>query len=141
MTEKITIFIQAQTAATVCCIDENGMPYCFSCFYAYNETEQLLYFKSSADTRHAVIFLQNPQLAGTIVPDKLKKLVVQGIQFQGVLLNTTDALAQNAATRYYQRHPMAMAVPGIVWTIQLNKIKMTDSTMGFGKKIIWLREP
>lgn len=139
MTEQIGIFIQSQTAASVCCIDENGMPYCFSCFYAYNESDQLLYFKSSADTRHMAIFLQNPQLAGTILPDKLKKLVVQGIQFQGVLLNTADTLARDASSRYYQRHPMAMAIAGIVWTIQLTKIKMTDSTMGFGKKICWNR--
>jgi hypothetical protein len=34
---------------------------------------------------------------------------------------------------------MALAMPGHIWTIQLTEIKMTDNTLGFGKKIAWSR--
>ena len=36
---------------------------------------------------------------------------------------------------------MALAVAGEIWTIKMDSIKMTDSTLGFGKKITWEREP
>jgi uncharacterized protein YhbP (UPF0306 family) len=30
-------------------------------------------------------------------------------------------------------------MPGEIWTIKINRIKYTDNTLGFGKKIIWER--
>ena len=82
---------------------------------------------------------KNPAIAGTILPDKLKTLLVQGIQFEGDFLNEPDDLAKKAAQHYYKKHPMALAIPGEIWVIQINHIKMTDSTKGFGKKITWDR--
>jgi uncharacterized protein YhbP (UPF0306 family) len=140
MTEKIGLFIKAQTAANVCCIDENGMPYCFSCFYAYNSKDHLLYYKSSRDTRHSILLMNNPLVAGTILPDKLQTLLVKGVQFEGVLLSEDDPLAQDAAAQYYLKNPMAVAISGLVWTIRIDNIKMTDSSLGFGKKIVWSRQ-
>lgn len=140
MTDHIDKFISQQTAASICCIGEKGMPYCFSCFYAYNSKDHLLYYKSSADTRHSNYLLANPHVAGTILPDKLQKLLVRGAQFEGVLLPEDDILSKNGAAQYYLQNPMAVAVPGIVWTIRIDHIKMTDSSLGFGKKIFWQRE-
>ncbi len=37
------------------------------------------------------------------------------------------------------KFPLAVAIPGEVWTIRLSHIKMTDSTLSFGKKISWTR--
>ncbi|MBI2285031.1 MAG: pyridoxamine 5'-phosphate oxidase family protein [Bacteroidetes bacterium] len=140
MTDHIDNYILQQTAASICCIGEKGKPYCFSCFYAYNRKDHLLYYKSSADTLHSIHLLSNPHIAGTILPDKLQKLLVKGVQFEGELLSQDHTLSKNAATQYYLRNPMAVAVPGIVWTIRIDHIKMTDSSLGFGKKILWLRE-
>lgn len=140
MKDPIDTYISQQTAATICCIDEKGSPYCFSCFYAYDSKEHLLYYKSSGDTHHSILLLKNPQVAGTILPDKLQKLLVKGLQFEGTLLAGDDPLTQHAATQYYLKHPMAMAVPGTIWTIRIDNIKMTDSSLSFGKKIHWQRE-
>lgn len=140
MTDPIDTYISQQTAASICCISEKVMPYCFSCFYAYNKEEHLLYYKSSDDTKHSISILNNPLVAGTILPDKLRKFLVKGIQFEGEVLPEDHTLSKNAATNYYFKHPMAVAVPGMIWTIQINHIKMTDSSLGFGKKIIWQRE-
>ena len=136
--ETISVFLESQTCATICCVS-NGVPWCFSCFYAFDLEHKMLYYKSSGDNRHSETIAENPSVAGTILPDKLKKISVQGVQFQGQVLAVDDPAAGRATSFYHKVHPMALAMPGQVWTVQLNYIKMTDSTLGFGKKIIWNR--
>ena len=140
MKESITRFLQQQTCATICCTDEYNKPYCFSCFYAFNYDEGLLYFKSAAASHHSSLMKNNPFVAGSILPDKLNKLVVKGIQFEGIVLNDEDPLVKQALSIYLKQHPIALAIPGEIWVIQINHIKMTDSTLGFGKKITWYRD-
>ncbi len=138
--EDILHFIKKQTAATISCMDENKRPYCFSAFYAWDEENYCLIYKSSAETKHSQLLLHNRYVAGTILPDKLNKLLVQGIQFEGVLLRSDDLLAKGASSSYHKRHPLAIVKPGELWVIQLTHIKMTDSTKGFGTKLRWQRE-
>ena len=38
---------------------------------------------------------------------------------------------------YYKKYPFAVAFPGNIWGVELTSIKMTDNTLGFGKKIEW----
>lgn len=140
MTEKLNEYITAQSCASVCCIDADGSPYCFSCFYAYNSVEKLLYYKSSMDTHHSKIIANNPLVAGTMLPDKLNKLHVRGMQFEGVILPAEHPLTKDAAAYYYKKNPVAVAMPGEVWTIQINSLKLTDNNFGFGKKLTWSRE-
>jgi uncharacterized protein YhbP (UPF0306 family) len=140
MNEAIIHFIKQQTCATICCVDEQGKPYCFSCYYAFNREEGLLYFKSSADSHHSALMKINPFLAGTILPDKLNTLLVKGVQFEAIVLNEHDPLSLRAPGYYHKKYPIALAIPGEIRTIQINCIKMTDSTMGFGKKITWNRD-
>ncbi len=140
MNELIDPFLEEHTCASFACLNELGNPYCFTCFYAINIQEGLLYFKSSFDTKHSGYLQTNPNVAGTILPDKLNKLQVKGIQLEGIILPFDDILTKNAATQYYKQHPMAVTVAGEIWTVKINKVKFTDTTLGFGKKIIWDRE-
>ncbi|MBI1782124.1 MAG: pyridoxamine 5'-phosphate oxidase family protein [Sphingobacteriales bacterium] len=140
MNENIIKFISQQTCATVSCVDATNKPYSFSCFYAFNEKEGLLYYKSSLETKHSQIILEHPFVAGTILPDKLNKIRIRGLQFEGEVLPVTHPDAKNAADIYYHTHPLAMAIGGEVWTIKVNSIKYTDSSLGFGKKVGWRRE-
>lgn len=140
MKRIIIQFIKKQTCASICCADKKGNPYCFSCFYAFNSDEGLLYYKSSSGTRHSELISENPSVAGTILPDKLNKLMIKGIQFEGVVLPDFNSLSKNAAAFFYTQHPMALAMPGEIWTIQINSIKFTDNSLGFGKKIAWVRK-
>jgi uncharacterized protein YhbP (UPF0306 family) len=96
-----------------------------------------MYFKSSVSAKHSSILVTDPCIAGTIQPDKLNRLVVKGIQFEGKILPGDHPICKEASADYYKKHPMALAVPGEIWVIELNK--MTDSTLGFGKKISWKR--
>jgi len=139
MNETIIRFLQHQTCATLCSVDEQGKPYCFTCFYAFNSEEMVLYFKSSADSHHSALMKRNPFLAGTILPDKLNALLVKGVQFEAIVLDKHHPLTRRVSGYYHKKYPMALAIPGEIWTIQFNLIKMTDSTKGFGKKITWKR--
>ena len=139
MEEKIIQFIKKQTCASICCVDEQINPYCFSCYYVFNSEDGLLYFKSSPAAHHSRILNNHPIIAGTILPDKLNLLVVKGIQFEGMVLREDHELTQNAATYYYKKHPAAFAIAGDIRVVKIDNIKMTDSAMGFGKKITWKR--
>lgn len=140
MNKAIIQFIKEQTCAGICCVDETGKPYCFSCFYAFNAEKGVLYFKSSKESHHAALLVKNPAVAGTILPDKISTFLVKGLQFEGILLNAEHPMAKNAPVFYHKTKPMALAVPGEVWTVKIDSIKMTDSTLVFGKKIKWERE-
>jgi uncharacterized protein YhbP (UPF0306 family) len=140
MNDKILAFLKKQTAASISFVNEINEPCSFSCFYAFNSTENLLYFKSTASAYHSKILLQNPKVSGTIMPDKLNKLAVKGIQFTGVVLKESDPLCMDAFKIYHSKFPMALAIPGEVRTIQLNQLKMTDNVPGIFKKHSWQRE-
>jgi uncharacterized protein YhbP (UPF0306 family) len=138
MTDNIQKFITSQTCASICCIGlQTKLPYCFSCYYAFNSKEGLLFFKSSATTHHSILISKNPFVSGTILPDKLNSLAVVGIQFEGVMLAVNNPIAAQAFKQYHTKHPLSLAIAGNMWTIQLTHIKMTDSSLGFGKKSIW----
>ncbi|RQO29637.1 hypothetical protein DBR32_15375 [Taibaiella sp. KBW10] len=136
--EDIALFISGQTCATICCIDEQNRPYCFTCFYVYDKSKQCLYFKSSANTHHISLLLANGICAGTILEDNLDKILVKGIQLEGhAVKNTLFDLAP--AMQYHATFPMAVAVPGDMWTLSINTIKFTDNSKGFGSKFHWDR--
>ncbi len=116
-----------------------GKPYCFSCFYIFNAEHGLLYFKSSAKSKHCGLLENNPFVAGTILPDKLNVLMIKGIQFEGEVLPPNHFLVNEASSFYHKKNPAALAIPGDIWIVKIESIKMTDSTFGFGKKITWSR--
>ncbi|HWR33915.1 MAG TPA: pyridoxamine 5'-phosphate oxidase family protein [Chitinophagaceae bacterium] len=139
MKDKIDKYIGKQTCATICCVDEQGWPYCFNCFFSYDSSKSLLFYKSSPDTQHQLCLSKNPSVAGTILPDRLNLLQVKGVQFTGIVLPVNHPLAENASVDYYKKHPVALAIKGEIWVIQINSIKFTDNSLGFGKKLIWDR--
>ena len=140
MHHKISDFLEHQTCSSISCVDEIGNPYSFTIFYAFNIFEGLLYFKSPEDTKHAAILKKNPMVSGTILPDKLHHAHVKGIQFEGEMVADDHIFHSNASYHYYNRHPYASAMPGEIWTIQMNKIKFTDSTHEVPEKLAWKRE-
>ncbi len=74
------------------------------------------------------------------MPDKLNKLAIKGIQFTGEVLALNNPLCKDASKNYYHKFPVALAIPGIVWTIQLDQLKMTNNIMGIFEKLSWQRE-
>jgi uncharacterized protein YhbP (UPF0306 family) len=64
------------------------------------------------------------------------RLAIQGIQFSGKVLLEDDALCADAYFIYHKKYLFAplpcLAMCGL---IKLTKVKMTDNTLAFGKKI------
>ncbi len=140
MNENISEFIAKQTCGNLACVDEKGEAWCFSFFYSFDADGGLLFYKSSTNTRHSIIIHTNPKVSGTILPDKLNFLAIKGIQFEGVVLPEDDPLTLHASTHYHKKHPVALAMPGQVWTIRLDHVKFTDNSLGIGKKLNWSRQ-
>ena len=139
MNENILSFLKKQSAASICCVNELNEPYSFSCFFAFNPAEKLLYFKSPTAAHHSKILLQNPKVSGTILPDKLNKLAIKGIQFTGVFCPENDLACSDASKFYHVKFPLALALPGVVWTVRLTQVKMIDNFPGRFKKYSWER--
>ena len=139
MNDRIAIFLRKQTCVSICCINERGYPYCFTCFYVINSDNGLLYFKSSPEAYHSKLLASNPVVAGTILPDNSSKIAMKGVQLIGELLKQDDVLSRDAYLLYYKRYPFALAIKGEVFTIRVDSIKMTNSSKIFGEKIIWKR--
>jgi uncharacterized protein len=139
MDKRIIQFAEKQKVTTICCIEDGTIPYCFNCFFSFDADRELLYFKSSPQSYHAQLLTVNPNIAGTILPDKLNVMAVKGIQYTGKVLSNSNELATSASKVYHKKYPFAIAIPGNIFIIQLTKIKMTDSSNVFGKKIEWKR--
>ncbi len=133
-------FISNQTVASICCTNNVGELHCFCCYYAFDANTGMLYFKTGEQNQHMLWMQQYPQIAGTILPDKLNKLQVKGIQLNGVLLPVGDEAAKNASKRYHLKYPFSLALPGTVQTIRIDQLKMTDNSLGFGGRLVWERD-
>lgn len=137
--QEISDFIKSQTVATIACV-EDGKPYCFNCYYAFIEESGLLIYKSSYNTRHEKIMEKNKLISGTIIPEQIEVSVIKGIQLEGLLLNDSLDLTMKASAAYYLKFPFAMAIPGKLYTIELQTLKYTDNTKGFGYKQQWQKK-
>jgi hypothetical protein len=140
MNYKIVDFLNNQTSASICCVNEINEPYSFSCFFAFNAVDKLLYFKSAASSYHSRILSQNPKVSGTIQPDKLNKLAIRGVQFKGAVLSEDDPLCLKASGNYHHKFPIGLAIPGVVYTILLKEVKMTNNVLGIFEKLSWQLE-
>jgi uncharacterized protein len=134
---EISDFITENKIAAVCCVDSKHRPYTFHCFYAFDELNQLLFFKSSPETFHSQLLSENPHVAGSILPAKLEMLALKGVQFTGKILFEGIPDQLNPEVFFHVRLPLALTKPGKVYCIQLETIKMTDNSKIFGKKFLW----
>jgi uncharacterized protein YhbP (UPF0306 family) len=139
MNIAIQKFIQSEKVATLCCCDEDQNPYCFNCFYTFDSDNGLLIFKSSATSLHGKLMMKKPQVAGTILPAKLNVLFLKGVQIWGAISHNQGISSQEALKQYHKAFPFALAIPGEIFVMQIERIKMTDNGNGFGKKILWQR--
>jgi len=138
MDTKITKFLLKHHLLTLATSSDNE-PYCCSLFYAYLESHEMLIFMSQDKTKHIRDIKYNNKVAGTIAPEtSISK--VQGIQLTGTVEALDGQLLALAKAAYQKKFPMSKLMEGVIYGIELNYIKMTDNTLGFGKKLIWTKE-
>jgi len=136
-TQRIVDFIASQKAFTLATCAE-GVPWCASCYYAFDPEGMRLIFMSSIGARHIREMMGNSSVAGSILPDRSAIGRIKGVQFTGIGTRC-DALPDGKELRdtYLRRHPFAKAMEGECFAVELHSVKMTDNTLGFGKKLLW----
>ena len=130
--ERFVRFLRRHHVLTLATVAE-GVPYCSNAFYCYDKERNLLVFSSDLATRHAQEMERNPRIAASVVLETKIVGRVQGLQLCG-----TAARADETARRaYLKRFPYAALAELTLWAIRPDYMKLTDNTLGFGKKLIW----
>ncbi|MDD5372529.1 MAG: pyridoxamine 5'-phosphate oxidase family protein [Sulfurimonas sp.] len=131
--QKINSFLQKHHVLTLATMDKGELSAC-NLFYAFDSQNLSFVVASSNDTTHIKNILQNPKVAGTVVLETKTVGKIEGVQFRGdFLLLENDELKK----LYFKNFPYALAMNPKLWQIKINYFKLTDNTLGFGKKIIW----
>jgi uncharacterized protein YhbP (UPF0306 family) len=138
MDKKISNYISVNKVLTIA-TSVNNVPYCANCFYVYDEENKLLIFLSDESTRHITEAMENKNVAGTINTEVTTVAKIKGLQFTGKFIDPNEDEKKLFYESYYEKFPFARAKPSSVWGIKLDSIKMTDNTLGFGKKLKWSR--
>ena len=130
--ERFVRFLRRHHVLTLATVAE-GVPYCSNAFYCSDKERNLLVFTSDPATRHAQEMERNPRVAASVVLETKIVGRVQGLQLCG-----TAARADETARRaYLKRFPYAALAELTLWAIRPDYMKLTDNTLGFGKKLIW----
>ena len=131
--KRIIEFIKRHHVLTLATVSAQGEPYCAACFYAYDKERNRLIFTSDDSTRHAQQMLENKKVAIGITLETRIVGKVQGVQICGIAQRGNE---KDKAT-YIKRFPYAAVAPLNIWAVEPTFIKLTDNTLGFGKKLIW----
>ena len=136
--EKIWSFIGKQTVLNFA-TSQNGIPWCASCYFALDDENKCLVFKSGEESRHMQEAFAQEYVAGTILPDKLLKGIVIGVQYQGKLTKDEDLIKKGSKV-YYSKYPFAKVMDGDMVVVELTHVKLTDNKLGIGKRLVWEKE-
>ena len=136
MDGRIVRFLKKHHVLTLAtCVDNRA--HCANLFYAWLEEEQAFVFTSSLDTKHAAAALINSEAAGSVVLETRTVGKLQGVQLRGRMFRPAGEALAKARKRYLKRFPYAAIVDLELWLLEITWAKMTDNTLGFGKKLIW----
>lgn len=133
--KKIAAFIDQHHLLALATIGERL--WCCSMFYAFDPEAVAFIVASDESTEHMRNIKDNENVAGTVALETTTVGKIQGIQFAAHVRKAED---NEAYTRYYAKFPYARVMNPTLWIIALDEIKMTDNTLGFGKKLSWKRE-
>ena len=133
MDERFIKFIKKHHVLTLATVNGEGMPYVANCFYAFDAKRNLFVFTSDLATRHGAEMAANSSVALSIVLETRIVGRVQGLQVTGMALRGDD----EARKCYIKRFPYAAAADLELWMVEPTMMKLTDNTLGFGKKLVW----
>ena len=133
MDERFIKFIKKHHVLTLATVNSEGMPYVANCFYAFDTKRNLFVFTSDLATRHGAEMAANSSVALSIVLETRIVGRVQGLQATGRALRGDD----EARKCYIKRFPYAAAADLELWMVEPTMMKLTDNTLGFGKKLVW----
>lgn len=121
------------------CVHHEGELWCANAFYIYDAQKVAFYVLTEEKTRHAQMSGSQANIAGTVNGQPKTVALIRGVQFKGVICKLEGGESDAARQEYNRRFPVARMLSAPVWEIRLDEIKFTDNTLGFGKKLVWLR--
>ena len=131
---KITSFLQKHHVLSLATSNDNELSVC-SLFYTFSKERNSFIVASSDETLHINHIKQNKNIAVNIVLETKLIGKIQGVQFRGEFLLLEDSELKKL---YFKAFPHAIVMKPKLWQIKVNYFKMTDNTLGFGKKLIWI---
>lgn len=138
-THHIWDFLEQESTLTLA-TSVNNQPYCANVIYVFNTEQYIITFKSDMDTRHAQEMLQQKKVGGNVLPQQKKFGTIKGLQLTGEIVTPSPTLAAQLQKEYYSAHPYAKVMSGDFWYMRINFAKLTDSTLGIGKRVEWTEE-
>ncbi|HDG1677456.1 TPA: YhbP family protein [Kluyvera ascorbata] len=122
------------------CVAKEGELWCANAFYVYDPQRVAFYLLSEETTRHGQMTGQQAPVAGTINGQPKTVALIRGVQFKGEIRLLSGEEAEEKRALYVKRFPVARMLSAPVWELRLDELKFTDNTLGFGKKLHWLRD-
>ena len=132
-------YLKKHHVLTLCAAAEGDL-WCANCFYVVEPGQMTLLLMTELKTRHGTLMAQQPRVSGTIAAQPKTVALIKGVQYSGWVEQLTGEAEQVGRALYCQQFPVARAMPSPLWRLSLDEIKMTDNTLGFGKKRYWQRE-
>lgn len=133
---RIEKFIGRHHVLTLATATGDGRPYCCNLFYAYDKGAKAFVFTSDPATCHSRMMADNAAAAASIVLETRVVGKVQGLQITGRTLPAEEG----DKALYIKRFPYAALAGLHLWRMEADTMKFTDNTLGFGKKLTWLRQ-
>ena len=130
---KIVTFIKNHHVLSLATHYEDELSVC-TLFYVFNEEKNIFIVASSKETTHIKHILKNPQIAGNILLETKTVGEIKGLQLRGKCSELKEKLLK---LEYFKTFPYALALNPTLWKIEVEHFKLTDNTLGFGKKILW----
>ena len=121
------------------CVTRDDELWCANAFYVYDPETVAFYLLSDEKTRHGQMTGERAKVAGTVNGQPKTVALIRGVQFKGEIRRLDGEESDARRKLYTRRFPVAAALKAPVWEIRLDELKFTDNTLGFGKKLHWLR--
>ena len=133
--QRIEKFISKHHVLTLATSTKEGEPYCCNCFFAFDAETTAFIFTSGEATHHAQMMMQNDRVAASVVLETRTVGKVQGLQITGRIKRAIEG----DKMRYIKEFPYAAVADLELWRLEADFMKLTDNTLGFGKRLIWQR--
>lgn len=134
----ISRYLKKQHVLSLCAGSAQEL-WCANCFYVFDQQRVALWIMTEPDSQHGELMQQQSQVAGTINGQPKSVLLIKGVQYCGQISRLSGEPEVIARAAYCRRFPVAKKVSAPLWEIRLDKLKMTDNALGFGKKLLWQR--
>jgi hypothetical protein len=129
--QRVVAFIEEHHVMSLATTFEDELSVC-SLFYVFHRETLSFVVASSKDTTHVSHSMKNSSIAGNILLETKRVGEIKGLQFKGNFLSSPELRLKK---EYYKQFPYALAMNPTLWQIKISSVKLTDNTLGFGKKI------